>query len=333
MAWSSRTIVACVIAGILIALAGFGSGWWARGHSAPTTSSAQALRLGGYQFVDPLLVCNVNNPSTVQEDPALAGAIRSVIDAHTKVGDISKASVYFADLTTGKWADVNPDGKFYPSSLGKIPIMMAYYQLNESSPGALEKRIFYPTGGTDLNLMQDITPERAIVPGQSYTVEDLIEYMIKYSDNNATQLLYTNINQEVLNSVYADLNIPVNEDPNLLNLDFITPHQISTLFRVLYNATYLTRDDSEQALKLMSMSSFTQGIQAGVASSTVVSHKLGLVGIAPNNVLTEHELHDCGIVYGKDPYLLCVMTRGAGSLATLEGIIAQISGIAYKAVQ
>jgi hypothetical protein len=83
----------------------------------------------------------------------------------------------------------------------------------------------------------------------------------------------------------------------------------------------------------MSMSSFTQGIQAGVASSTVVSHKLGLVGIAPNNVLTEHELHDCGIVYGKDPYLLCVMTRGAGSLATLEGIIAQISGIAYKAVQ
>ena len=331
MVVSSRTLAACVAAFVII-IAAFASGWAANGYASSAAPASHALRLGGYQFVDPLLVCNFSNPPASQEDNALAGNIESVIQAHTKAGDISKASVYFADLATGKWTDVNPDGKFYPSSLGKIPIMLAYYQLNESVPGTLEKRFFYPTGGTDLNLMQDITPEQAIVPGNTYTAEQLIGYMIRYSDNNATQLLYTNSNQDVLNSVYADLNIPVNEDPNLLNLDFITPHQISTLFRVLYNATYLSRDDSEQVLKLMSESSFTQGIVAGVASSTVVSHKLGLVGIAPNNVLTEHELHDCGIVYGKDPYLLCVMTRGSGGLATLEGIISQISAIAYKAV-
>ncbi|HWB34373.1 MAG TPA: serine hydrolase [Candidatus Paceibacterota bacterium] len=298
---------------------------------SPSTKS-QALRLGGYQFVDPLLVCNINNPSSTQENLKLSGTLTSIIDTHTRAGDISKASVYFADLATGQWADVYPDGKYYPSSLGKIPIMIAYYELAESEPGILQKRVYYPAGGTDLNQMQDIMPEHAIVPGQSYTIEDLIEYMVKYSDNNAAQLLYTNIDQDALNSVYADLNIPVNEDPNLLNLDFITPHQISTLFRVLYNATYLNRDDSEQALKLMSQSSFTQGIVAGVASTTVVSHKLGLVGIAPNNVLTEHELHDCGIVYGKDPYVLCVMTRGSASLPTLEGIIAQISSAAAAAV-
>ncbi len=80
-------------------------------------------------------------------------------------------------------------------------------------PATLDKRIYYPVGGTDLNLMQDITPEEAIVPGNTYTVEQLIGYMIKYSDNNAAQLLYTNIDQDTLNSVYADLNIPVNEEP------------------------------------------------------------------------------------------------------------------------
>ena len=332
MVLSSRSIAACIVAFVFIIAAAFASGWLVKGYVSPASSLSHALRLGGYQFVDPLLVCNFSNPPLSQQDNTLDNAIKSVIDAHTKAGDINKASVYFSDFTTGRWADVYPDGKYYPSSLGKIPIMMAYYQLAESSPGELARRIMYPTGGADLNQMQDITPAQAIVPGNSYTVEQLIEYMIKYSDNNATQLLYTNSNQELLNSVYADLNIPVDEDPNLLNLDFITPHQISTLFRVLYNATYLSRDDSEQALKLMSMSSFTQGIVAGVASSTVVSHKLGLVGIAPNNVLTEHELHDCGIVYGKDPYLLCVMTRGSGSLSTLERIIAEISAIAYKSV-
>lgn len=326
-----RSLRLAVLAVLLVFVA-FASGWIAKGTASSAAPASHALRLGGYQFIDPLLLCNVNNPSSVQEDKTLATSIESLIQAHTKSGDISKASVYFADLTTGQWADVNPGEEYYPSSLGKIPIMVAYYQLNESSPGTLDKRIYYPVGGTDLNLMQDITPEEAIVPGNTYTVEQLIGYMIKYSDNNAAQLLYTNIDQDTLNSVYADLNIPVNEDPNLLNLDFITPHQISTLFRVLYNATYLSRDDSEAALKLMSEGSFTQGIVAGVASSTTVSHKLGLVGIAPNNVLTEHELHDCGIVYDKDPYLLCVMTRGSGSLSTLEGIIAQISSIAYKAV-
>jgi beta-lactamase class A len=157
--------------------------------------------------------------------------------------------------------------------------------------------------------------------------------MIKYSDNNATALLDENIDQNTLNDVYGDLNIPTNDNPSLSNLDFITAHQVSTLFRVLYNATYLSRDDSEKALQLMSQSSFTQGIVAGVSSSTVVSHKLGLVGIAPNNVTTEHELHDCGIVYGKDPYVICIMTRGSAPIATLESIVAQLSTVAYKDVQ
>jgi hypothetical protein len=106
------------------------------------------------------------------------------------------------------------------------------------------------------------------------------------------------------------------------------------LFRILYNATYLSRDYSEKALQVLSQSSFTQGIVSGVPSSTVVAHKLGLVGIAPDNVtVTEHELHDCGIVYAQNPYVLCVMTRGSSSLSTMEGIIGAVSQAAYQHVQ
>jgi beta-lactamase class A len=181
--------------------------------------------------------------------------------------------------------------------------------------------------------MQDIAPAQAIVPGRVYTVEQLIEYMIKYSDNNATALLDANISPDTISRVYGDLGIPSEENVNLANADFITAHQVSTLFRVLYNGTYLSRDDSEKALALLSQVSFTQGLVAGVGSSTVVSHKLGLVGIAPNNVTTEHELHDCGIVYAQDPYLMCVMTRGSAPLPTLEGIVAQLSKAAFQSVQ
>ena len=322
---------ATIVAIALVAVA-FAGGWYFKGLSDQTAAS-HALRLGGYQFIDPLLVCNINNPSPTLEDKKLDSQVQSIVDTHKSAGDISKASIYFTDLSSGKWGSVYGNETFFPSSLGKIPIMIAYYLESESEPAILDKEITFPVGSEDLNDMQDIPPEETIVQGHTYTVGQLIGYMIKYSVNNATALLDSAIDQGILNKVYGDLGIPTNDNPNLANLDFITAHQISTLFRVLYNATYLSRSDSEKALALLSQSSFTQGIVAGVASSAVVSHKLGLVDIAPNNVTTEHELHDCGIVYGKDPYVLCIMTRGSAPLTTLESIVAQISKAAYTDVQ
>jgi len=327
-----RPIFLYLIAGVVGAACFFGLGWFAKA-TLNTTTPSQALRLNGYQFIDPLLVCNVNNSNVSQEDKSLGNNIASIINAHIQSGDISKASVYFANLVSGKWANVNPGEMYYPSSLGKIPIMMAYYELAQNSSTLLDQKIYYPTGGEDLNQTQDIPPAKAIIPGQSYTVEQLIEYMIEDSDNNAAQLLFNNIDPDTLQNVYGDLGIPVNNDPTAATLDFITPQQIGLLFRVLYNATYLSRDYSEKALQLMSQSSFTQGIVAGVSSSTVASHKLGLVGIQNGaGVTAEHELHDCGIVYANDPYLLCVMTRGSSPLPTMEGVIANISQAVYQAV-
>ena len=298
----------------------------------PPITPPQALRLSGYQFIDPLLACNVNNSHVFPEDQALSSDIQSIIDAHVKSGDLSKASTYFSDLADGKWSNVYQDDQYYPSSLGKIPIMMAYYEMAETSPDILNKEITY-AGGPDLNQTQDIKPAAAIVQGQTYTVEQLIEYMIKYSDNNATALLFDAVDKNALNNIYDELGIPSVANITAANADIVTPVQISELFRILYNATYISRDYSEKALQLMSESSFTQGLVAGVPSSTVVSQKLGLVGFDSGGIATEHELHDCGIVYARDPYILCVMTRGSSDLPTMEGIIASISKVAYEHVQ
>lgn len=317
----------------VVALCAFALGWTVRGDVAGAVVAPQSLRLGGYDFINPLLVCNINNSNVYAKNNLLTQEMQSIINTNKSSGAISKASVYFTDLVTGSWANVDGTEQFYPSSLGKIPLMIAYYQMSESDPSLLTKELTYPVGSTDLNQMQDIAPAQAIVPGRAYTVEQLIGYMIKYSDNNATALLDSDINPDTLSRVYGDLGIPSEENVNLANADFITAHQVSTMFRVLYNGTYLSRDNSEKALQLLSQVSFTQGLAAGVASSTVVSHKLGLVGIGAGAVSPEHELHDCGIVYAKDPYLMCVMTRGTAPLPQLEGIIAELSKAAYDSVQ
>lgn len=317
--------VVCIIFGF--------SGWLLRG-AVETAQSPVPLRLSGYKFINPLLACNVSTVKLYPELTSLSQGIQNIIDTYTKSGYISKASAYFVDLANGKWSTVYGDQKYFPSSLGKIPIMIAYYQIAENDRSILDKRILYPTGGTDLNLEQDITPEKTIVPGHEYTVEELIEYMVKYSDNNAAILLYNNIDEGQLKNVYSNLQIPLEADKiDIANLDYMTPQQIAILFRILYNSTYLTREYSEKALALMSQTSFTEGIVSGVASSTVVSHKLGLVGIGPGiGTSTEHELHDCGIVYGKDPYIMCVMTRGTAPLTKLESVISNIASAADTAV-
>ena len=238
---------------VAVSLSTFAVGW----HMEPTVTPPQALRASGYQFIEPLLVDNVNDSRVFPENRSLSANIRSVIDAHIRSGDISKASAYFVDLKNDAWSDVYPDERFYPSSMGKIPLMIAYYQMAEHDSHILDEKLPY-NGGPDLNQRQDIKPAEAIVAGRTYTVEQLIEYMVKDSDNNATALLYNGVDHSALDTLYAELNIPTT--PIVVNesdLDSVNPEQISELFRILYNATYISRDYSEKALQLMSDSSFT----------------------------------------------------------------------------
>jgi beta-lactamase class A len=320
---------------LMIAACGvaFFAGWFSHNWTERNLSP-DPLRLSGYPLIDPILSCNFNALGIFPQDQSMNSVIQSVIAKHENAGDISKASVYFADFSNSQWSFVNPSDRYYPSSLGKIPIMMAYYELAESSSAVLDQQITYPVGSADLNASQDITPPEAIIPGNTYSVEDLIKYMIQDSDNNAAQLLYQNLDPDSLHNLYAELQIPTDSDVTLANADFITPQQIGTLFRVLYNGTYLSHDFSEKALELMTGSTFAQGIVAGVPSSTVIAHKLGLVVITSGGVTTEHELHDCGIVYAPShPYLLCIMTRGSLTLATMENTLADISQTVYQKVE
>ena len=319
---------------VLSLAVGFGAGWVTRGFGITTLHPNLPLRFtrGDYQYVSPLLACN--SGAVFPQSSSVTNAVDATINKHEQMGDITAASVYFADFSTGLWTTVNGNDKYYPSSLGKVPIMMALYELAESGKLSLDQSITYPTGGQDLNAQQEIQPEQAIVPGKSYTVRDLIDYMIKYSDNNAAQLLYSLVNENDLGNIYSDLQIPVNNNVTPTTLDFMTPQQYAILFRTLYNATYLSRTDSEAALALMTQTSFNQGLVAGAPISTTVAHKFGIVSFYNGTTVTKRELHDCGIVYAPGhSYLLCVMTRGSSSLGSQEQAISDISNAVYTTVQ
>jgi hypothetical protein len=180
----------------------------------------------------------------------------------------------------------------------------------------------------DNSIPQQYTkPAREIVPGQSYTIDQLLHYMLNYSDNKATSLLFKALSERELADVLdsMDVNNNPNEDGNSL-----TAHGYSGFFRILYNAAYLNREMSEKALQFLSLEDFPQGIAGGVPKGIKVAAKFGEV--VPENKNEDIQLHEFGIVYHpKNHYILGIMTRGHDYNGQAE-ILRDISRMIYSEV-
>ena len=152
----------------------------------------------------------------------------------------------------------------------------------------------------------------------------------QYSDNEATNLLFQNIDIKELRAIFSDLGISA---PNLYDANnLMSVKGYASFFRVLYNASYLNRSTSEQALRLLSLVEYKNGLVAGIPESTLISHKFGERESLSEDKQIVRQLHDCGIIYHPErPYLLCVMTKGK-NFESLSRIVANISRIIYEQV-
>lgn len=328
-----KFIYLLVVGGILI----FGGGWvlGIRSSSpkgATTTGTfckSTPLRINGYKFVAPLLVCDTSSEKGKSRNNVLKDKISSIVNKAKSENKVSDISVYFQDFKTDTRININPDAEFNPASLNKIAIMIAVYKIIESNPSMLLQKVKY--NGVDQNSWQEIKPADYLKNGQIYQLDEVIEKMIKYSDNNAFYLLLESMDNSILKSLYNDLQIPI----TLLNpeqIDFMTTRDASYFFRILYNSTYLLPDDSEKALSLLANSDFRDGIVASIPAGINVSHKFGLETIRNlEGELVMRELHDCGIIYNpKNPYILCIMTKSSASIPDIEGVIKNISSEVYN---
>lgn len=281
----------------------------------------------GYTYINPLLECNLA-PEYISENTLadFGSDIESIIEEGKDEGSITHAAVYFRDLNNGPWFGINEDDDFRPASLLKVPIMMYVFKQAEEDPQLLSKSVVYD--GSDLERTQDITPGKSVVKGVSYTVMELVEYMIKYSDNKATAMIIKTVDPGKLEDLLGLVGITL-PSADRTESDFVSLKHYAAFFRLLFNASYNTDEHSEQALKLLTQTQFDNGLRAGVPQGIEVAHKFGE---AVHTVTGEKQLHDCGVVYyPKKPYLLCVSTKGT-DFERMEKMIADISRVSYQAV-
>lgn len=129
--------------------------------------------------------------------------------------------------------------------------------------------------------------------------------------------------------VFTDLNIPLPKDVDYT----LSVKEYASFFRMLYNASYLSREDSELALQTLSQAKFHGGITGKIPNNVVVAHKFGEREMLDASGNTVNQLHDCGIVYYTPyPYLVCIMSRGDTDINTLSNIIQDTSKTIYDEV-
>ena len=317
-----------ILISALILGVGLAVGWYAHSSQGSLRDTEVRENNPKYSFINPLLACEIAEGRLNVEIPSAKGQVTSIVNKAIAKGDIVHGAVYFRDLNNGWWFGINEKEQYRPASLLKLPLMMSYYRLAETHPQILKATIAYTKPAEEINKYAiAIPPEQSLIVGKNYTVSELIDHMIWYSDNQAGGLLGLHASREQIQETFINLHL---QDPlSSENEGLISVKDYASFFRVLFNASYLNKEYSELALSKLAQVKYADGLVAGIPKDVTIAHKFGEGQDTEGNI----ELHDCGIIYsGKKPYVLCVMTKGQ-ELGKMQNVIQEISRAVYKQVE
>jgi len=289
----------------------------------------KSIRQPGYKFTNPLLECEtkniVNNQRYIPFEKSILNKIKATVQ--DKNPDV-KLSLYFRNLNNGPWFWINENELFFPASLIKLPILIMYLHWSEMNPWVFKEKLKV----NEISDVPQVYPwEKSLEVWKEYTVKELLEQLIIYSDNSAINPLLSILPKEVQIQVFNELWVPVPIDQwyQLSTRDY------ASFFRILYNASYLSTWTSESALALLSQVTFKEWLRANIPEDILISHKFWEREIVDENWVIHRQLHDCGIVYYPwYPYLLCIMTKWEASvpMSKLSKVIKNSSDLVYREV-
>lgn len=321
-------LVPQIIGATCLLLVGVAVGRYSLAGHQVSPGQLTCQREPGYDFINPLLFCDPVGEADSGRFATLSSNLSSYISEQVSQKNVDQVSVFVRDINRREEFGIGADQKYFPASLGKLPVMIAVYKQAERDPAFMSRVV--TTDPTDYNSGVEIQPSSPVGASKSATVADLLESMVTQSDNNAFYALARVINEKDYYGLFSTLRLPVANEQDAL-ADIISPREVFNYFRVLYNATYLEKRYSKEALGTLAKANYKQGIAAVVPAEVRVSHKFGVHTIQQDGKLVQRQLHDCGIVYrGENPYFICVMTKSRGELKQVEGVIQEIAKRVYE---
>ncbi len=210
--------------------------------------------------------------------------------------------VAVTDLTTGATAAVLGDQVFVAASTFKVPLAMYVFSLVEAGEADLEEPVYYAPedweGGAGVL--------HGAIPGDCYTVAELVNLALTVSDNIATNMLLRRFGDENVFGYMRELGGTVT------NLETgrraTTPRDMALYIELLYR--WAAREDGglyRTLMGLLTQTAFSDRIAAGAPAGVPVAHKIGTLPAM---------VHDVGIVFLPDrPFAIAILSAGVNEQA------------------
>lgn len=246
------------------------------------------------------------------------------------------------DAETKQTLLINERASFHAASTMKLPVMMQIFRradrkkipLNE--PVEIKNKFFSIIDRSEYRLSRDDDSDQEIYGriGQTMTVAELVDRMITWSSNLATNLLIEKVGAENVTELTRELGatdirvLRGVEDPKAFQAgknNTTTAYDLMLLLRLIAENKFVNRRACDRMVEILSSQRFNDGIPAGLPSATRVAHKTGNI--------TKHN-HDAAIVYalGRKPYVIVVLTKGIAEQRRSAKLIADISRAVYQAM-
>ncbi len=253
-------------------------------------------------------------------DASLASAIGKAVDPSVGV-----AGLYVKSLNTGATALVNEDQVVPSASLFKVPILVEVLRQQSLGLFGMEARV---------RLQQKHWADGAGVLqaqiGKEFTVRELLDYMIRVSDNVAALALLDLVGTDSVNLTLQangleDTRLRIGEVSRdwggVPGKNTTTAREMGVLLEKIATGGILDERASEEAVRLMSQKQQASWLPTLLPQGVKVAHKSGeLPGVR----------HDAGIVYTpRSQFVAVVLITELSDYDSAAQSIARVARAAY----
>ena len=240
-----------------------------------------------------------------------------------------KTSLYYKNLVTGVTFTYQPDLPLVAASVIKLPIMIeAFHQMRDAK--IIQDARFCVEASNKLPSCGVLS---YLHSGLEVTLLDLVTLMIIVSDNTATNMLIDLLGQDGINHTLSTLGAGSSRlnrrlfEPELARQgiqNYITAGDMGRLLEMLYQGQVISPEASQRMLHILSCQQLNGKFPFYLHSQGIpVAHKTG-----EDDGIT----HDVGIIYAKEPFVLC-MCANETDVPAFERLMQDVTRILVLAQQ
>lgn len=219
--------------------------------------------------------------------------------------DEDNFAFFFSNLNDNEYYSYNETTYFKAASTIKVPVAMLYYDKIANEEIKKEDQLTY--NKDDYEEGNGLTSAKYNV-GDKIPISFLLEQSIINSDNTANNILINNLGYEEYRKQIAKYS-QENLIEEFYDENIETPAYCLDVLEYLYQNS----EKYTELIELMKKSSGGQYLKQNI-SQYEIAHKYGSY---------ENYVHDYGIIYGKNTYLIGVFTKGVSQADQLIAKIAE----------